>query len=245
MLKHIYNQLPSRLQPLAEGLYETLNYTEETPLDTIGDFLDNDSPVVVDGGAHEGETISKCLAVFDSPQIYAFEPNPDKFQLLERIYANNKDITIFNKALANSEGTVKMNILSESDMSSILDPTMEYLATMGDGVSTKNTVEVPTVPLDNVIDKDVDVLKLDLQGYEYDALQGASELLESVSVVSCEVVFKIHYEGQTLFCGIDEFLSDSGFVLFDLFNLKYDTNGRLRHAQALYIDETEIPNIFN
>lgn len=232
MLNRLYTRLPDRLQPLAEGFYNTLNYTDDELWSAIGDLLDIDSPVIVDGGAHEGETISKCLEMYSSPKIYAFEPNPNKIQALQTKHHSNDNIRIIGKALGKSEGTVKMNLVSESDMSSIFEPTTEYLTMMGNDIFVEESVEVKKVTLDEEISNNIDVLKLDLQGYEYNALNGASEHLHTTPIVTSEVMFKHQYKRQPLFCEVNNLLNNHGFSLFNLFNLKHNPNGVLRHAPS-------------
>ena len=58
----------------------------------------------------------------------------------------------------------------------------------------------------------VDFLKLDIQGGEMLALQGATEQLKDALVVHTEVEFVPMYKGQPLFADIDTFLRAHGFA---------------------------------
>ena len=57
------------------------------------------SPVIFDIGANEGQSIERYLKTFDSPKIYAFEPNEDAFQILFEKYSKNKNIILNNFAI--------------------------------------------------------------------------------------------------------------------------------------------------
>lgn len=64
---------------------------------------------------------------------------------------------------------------------------------------------------------DVDFMELDTQGSELDILQGAKNFLSSsVLGVRVEVEFSPMYHDQPLFSNVDYFLSQYGFMLFDL-----------------------------
>lgn len=85
-----------------------------------------------------------------------------------------------------------------------------------DVLRLKQTSSIDTVPLDDFLAEQaigpVDFIKMDIQGAELEALQGAAEALQSVLVVVCEVEFVPLYEGQPLFGEVDAFLRSQGFV---------------------------------
>jgi FkbM family methyltransferase len=62
----------------------------------------------------------------------------------------------------------------------------------------------------------VDLLKLDVQGAELMALQGAAERLKSALVVHTEVEFVPLYKDQPLFADIDAHLRSKGFLLHQM-----------------------------
>jgi len=80
---------------------------------------------------------------------------------------------------------------------------------------------VKTIDLDTFskIEKlrDVDFIKLDAEGSEFDVLKGAkSKLKDSVLGLSIEVVFDQWSRAQDTFGVVDDFLKQYGFVLHDL-----------------------------
>ncbi|WP_375455805.1 FkbM family methyltransferase [uncultured Methylobacterium sp.] len=83
---------------------------------------------------------------------------------------------------------------------------------------TVHTETAATRRLDDVLSDHgpVDFLKLDIQGFELEALQGAEALLQRTAVVHCEVSFAEIYEGQRLFSDIEIFLRHRGFDFIDL-----------------------------
>jgi len=83
-------------------------------------------------------------------------------------------------------------------------------------------VDVETVRLDNIPEiEDCDYLKLDVQGGELDALNGATRLLGQAIVVHTEVEFAPIYRNQPLFADVDGMLRSNGFELIDLMKFGY------------------------
>jgi hypothetical protein len=97
-------------------------------------------------------------------------------------------------------------------------------------------VDVPMVRIDGVLNQEVDILKLDLQGYELEALRGATNLLPRIKTITTEVEFVPLYDGQPLFGDIDCFLRQSGFRLLNLYELWTHPDGQLTAGDAIYLN---------
>jgi FkbM family methyltransferase len=87
-------------------------------------------------------------------------------------------------------------------------------------VRTVRQVSADTVTLDTAIDQTerVDLLQLDIQGFEHAALAGAPAVLARTLAVHCEVEFLELYRGQPLFAEIDQLLRKAGFRFLDFHN---------------------------
>ena len=83
---------------------------------------------------------------------------------------------------------------------------------------TVRTEVAATRRIDDVLSdaEPIDFLKLDIQGFELQALQGASALLQRTAVIHCEVSFAEIYQGQCLFSEVESFLRARGFDFIDL-----------------------------
>ncbi len=85
---------------------------------------------------------------------------------------------------------------------------------------------------ENGIDpKRVDIVKLDVQGAELQALYGARTLLETAKVVYLEVSFVPIYKGSPLFGEIDSFLTECGYRRHAI----YPSDQPHNWADALYV----------
>jgi FkbM family methyltransferase len=59
-----------------------------------------ENPVIIDIGAHKGESIKNFLKFKPNAIIYAFEPNPKLSTVLKQKYACNNAVKIFNLAVS-------------------------------------------------------------------------------------------------------------------------------------------------
>ena len=82
----------------------------------------------------------------------------------------------------------------------------------------------------------IDILKLDLQGGELDALKGAQNLFEQglIKTVLCEFMFKNSYQEQASWIELARNIENYGIRLFNLYQKQY-YNGQIIQADLLFI----------
>jgi FkbM family methyltransferase len=211
--------------------------------DDINFLLANESPVIVDGGANNGSTTEIFLQSYRSPIIHAFEPIPELVNLLNKKFRERDNVFIHGAAIGSEEKTISFNILNNLVSSSVLNPSELKKSIHGDRVGIRQVVQVPQVRLDRILGdvKEIDLLKLDLQGYELEALKGCGSLLERVKVVVTEIEFIALYKNQPLFGDVDVFLRGNGFNLYNLYDLYTQENGQLTAGDAVYINSKYQP----
>ena len=78
------------------------------------------------------------------------------------------------------------------------------------------------------------LLKLDVQGFELQALQGCQAYLPLIDWVYAECSFVELYEGQALADEVIAWLREQGFVLVGVYNMSYDREGRAIQADFLF-----------
>ena len=105
----------------------------------------------------------------------------------------------------------------------------------------RGQIKVPSLTIDSYCRKrgirEIDILKLDIQGSEHKALEGARRLLEQsrIAMIFTEVWFVEAYEGAPTFQVIQEYLSRLGCSLHDLCHPVYTDTGRLKWADAIFL----------
>lgn len=102
----------------------------------------------------------------------------------------------------------------------------------------RQVVEVLQVRLEDVMqgNNEIDLLKLDLQGYELEALKGCGRLLERIKIITIEIEFVALYDGQPLFGDIDVFLRAHEFRMLNLYELYTQPDGQLTAGDAVYLN---------
>lgn len=187
-------------------------------LPVIARFLPPD-PVVVDAGAFDGQESCKMARLWPHGHIFSFEP---LHQLFNRVLANTQsfsNITAYKLALGDHQGQRIMYLSKDHGsvigQSSSLYPPKEHLIYSSVPFSGTEVVEITT--LDAWAEKEhvdkVDLLWLDMQGYELLALKASPKVLSTVSVILTEVEFVEAYEGQPLYHEVKSWLESQGFVL--------------------------------
>jgi FkbM family methyltransferase len=193
---------------------------------------------IYDVGAYHGDVAARYARTFPHASIYAFEPYPPSFEILEKRVGHSPRFHLVNAAVssASGEGTFHVN----------KDPSTNSLLPTGHGyaVSTAVTVSkisVPTITLDEFRAEhglpSPEILKLDIQGNELRALHGAQQTLaeEGPLLIYTEVLFEHLYSDCALFADLAELLKSKGYELFNLYSLNQSPNGRLEFADALFV----------
>lgn len=128
---------------------------------------------VLDIGANIGYyTMLSASLVQSSGSVTAIEPNPDSTRLLEASRrANSFDNVIVLQVAAGREPGLLVLHGSYSDAMTTAAP--------DDAAALINSTTVPCFRVDDLIprNKNIDFVKIDVQGAEYNALLGASELI--------------------------------------------------------------------
>ncbi len=198
--------------------------------------------VMVDGGAHDGQMARRFVERFPGIGVYGFEPNADLFP---RLQANLSGVPGERRQLALSSRTRTLKMfINGSPMTSSVLPRNENSERYFDAVTRiKEVRELEATSLDDWFDRSgldrVDIIKLDLQGYELEALRGAERLLaKGVACVYLEVNYVPFYEGSATFGEIDVFMRTRGYKLFNLYNTcTHLPAGHIGSGDALYVPD--------
>jgi FkbM family methyltransferase len=200
------------------------------------------APLIIDGGAHRGDTVFAFQKHVPEARFHCFEPDPQLALHLKQTFAGDERVCVVSAALGESPATAKLNINASRPTNSLL-PTADSLPSeisrlcqTVDQVSV-NVVSVDSYCAENSISK-VDILKLDLQGYDYNALLGARETLKKTDVVLTEVWFTEIYAGAKQLPDVLYLMQDCGFRLHTMCGLHYGEHDELLWGDAIF---TRIP----
>lgn len=206
--------------------------------------------VYVDVGARGGPP-SSWLKLTNRIEYICFEPDPLEADSLRRFFDSRDEFKglVMAKALGSHEGTVNLNLTRFPPASSILQPNHSLLRSfeIHPLLEVDRQVQVPIDTLDaqlHTISGNCDFLKIDVQGYELEVLQGAEKALAKSRGCELEVSFMEIYRNQPLFAEIDSFMRARGFFLADLERVWWHhaevpehvkLRGSLAYGNALYL----------
>lgn len=206
---------------------------------------------IIDGGASIGNTSNRLSNLFQKAKIHAIDPYPPFFEALSRASNRNPKIRAHNAALSNYDGNSTLNINMSEGTNSLLDIKDVNSKVFGDLLAKKDQIEVVCKTLDSFTEENsienIDILKLDLQGYELKALQGATKILQKqkVGVLLCEIIFEDIYEDQTRPYELINFLiKEHSFKFFNFYQKNYH-HGRLLQADVILFHESLLNSIQN
>lgn len=176
-----------------------------------------DCHLIVDGGANKGQFAVLARSLWPDAQISCFEPLAEPRSRLQRISALLSNVRVFPLALHSTQSTMNMFLTKRRDSSSLLKPENRIKATKDQCHVADGETEIETTTLDDWVTSesigDIDLIKLDLQGAELQALLGATNCLKSTKFVFCELSYRPTYKGQPLCTEVIVWLSQQGFDL--------------------------------
>lgn len=190
-----------------------LGYLDSLELLEIIKNENKEIKTIFDVGANIGTWTILAKSFFPEAAVYAFEPLNKHVKKFNELTTALKGISMQQYCLGNENISTTINVSSFSDSSSILDATpLEYELF---GIKKESEEEVEIKRIDLLIDKNIlpipDIVKLDIQGFELEALKGMDRYLNDVSYLIIEVSFKEYYFGQPLFLDIANYLSNYKF----------------------------------
>jgi FkbM family methyltransferase len=192
---------------------------------------------LIDAGANEGEFTAAALALTSLKRVYAFEPQPACHANLQRVLQQVPEGYMHGTALGAESAEIELLCTVNTKMASILTPQLGVSGDYGsDDFRIKDRIQVPLKRLDDVIPYGtrVGLLKLDVQGYEIQVLQGAKETLRFTDALLMEVNYVPHYEGGAAFDAIHAAVLSHGFRTFGISTPYGGTHGPL-WADAMFV----------
>lgn len=186
----------------------------------------NGITVVLDVGANTGQYASRMRAAGYRGRMVSFEPLPDAYADLERNSKPDPQWECRGVGLGDTSTDLTLNIAGNSQSSSFL-PMLTRHSTARPQSAYLGTATVPCITLDSLRSdllgtNDRAWLKLDVQGFEMQVLDGARASLPYVQVLECELSLVPLYDHQTLFVDMVKHIQSLGFDIVRFDNIFFD-----------------------
>jgi len=170
----------------------------------------NSFKLLIDIGAHKGESIKLFSKNFIIKKIISFEASPINFEYLKKKIKDNKqgynntEIVLENIALGAEEKIIEFNQFNESSSSTIkeIDKESKYykrkfrLINFLNNKETYQKIKIKISKLKEYIEKNnikkIDFMKIDTEGYEFEILLGLENKIKLVDII----MFEHHYDNM-------------------------------------------------
>lgn len=182
--------------------------------------------VIFDIGAHRGETINFFLKSFQIKKIFAFEPNYDVYSTINKKFAKDKKIEIYNIGLGDNEYEKNLKVFNESSSSTFTqlnkdskyfkrkNKILNFFLKEEDQIQNKM---VKVISLNKFIKEknieNIDILKIDTEGFEFKILKGLSnDDFLKINFIYFEHHYDLMLEKNYTYSQIKELLEKHNFV---------------------------------
>jgi FkbM family methyltransferase len=182
--------------------------------------------VVIDLGANAGYyTFFASHKVKATGKVYAFEPFPAAFAALQAdaVQSKHHNIVPLQFAASDRPGKHHMFVMPGHHPSNSLHPVP--------GLAEDTSVTVEAVRVDDVVDAPrVDVVKIDVEGHELQAMRGMERILRANKDIKLFIEFNPGTLKSAGVSSVDffDFLAGHGFKLYAI----NDSNGKLHLADT-------------
>ncbi len=199
-----------------------------------------DVGLLLDVGANAGQYARRTRAAGYAGRIVSFEPLSEAYAALAAAAAADPRWEARRLALGDADGEAVLNVAGNSCSSSLLPMRERHLASAPDSAYV-GTEPVRTARLDGLWEEVVRPgervwLKLDVQGFERQALRGAGARLAQVAAVQAELSLVALYDGAPLWRDVVDLLEEAGLELAGLEpGFEDPRSGRLLQADGIFV----------
>ena len=224
LVRGVGNEFYEHAFPIYRLCYRAFKaYTDRAERKLLKSIL-SEGAVVVDAGANIGiysQFLSRCVG--PTGVIHAFEPSPENFTRLQAATRKLTNVRLSQAAVGQRSGR------SELYLSDKLNVDHRTYATEGD---SRRDMPIDIIALDDYFKRGqrVDLIKMDIQGYELHALHGANRVLAdnpNVKLLLELWPYGLRQAGAT-YVELVEFLQVKGMLIREVANhgvvpFRYDT----------------------
>jgi FkbM family methyltransferase len=193
---------------------------------------------ILDIGGGQATTAMRFAESFKDNEIHIFEPLMINFKAIENSEHRTKNWILYNKAAGNTIEKREINLAKRITASSLLElKSDEIEGHYGEFIEEVGKEEIFLTTIDSEIDKSkiVNILKIDVQGYELEVLKGATNTLVRTKVIVLEINNHQGFKDAPTYFEIDNFLRAQNFQLYDILP-NYRQNGKLLDWDSIYVN---------
>jgi FkbM family methyltransferase len=192
---------------------------------------------VVDIGANRGQFALVARQSFPNARIIAFEPLPNPARVFRELFSGENGIVLHECAIGPESQKSSMNVSLRDDSSSLL-PIAGLQTKLHPGTGEAGVQEIQVERLSNLVSPsdlvEPALLKIDVQGFELQCLEGSLELLPNFKYLYVECGFQELYVGQAHASHLMQYIFEQGFDLTEICHVFHDRHGQTVDADLLF-----------
>ncbi len=170
---------------------------------------------IIDVGANYGNWSSMALSIFPGIPLLAIEPQVEMISHLQALVDKNPQVRLIQAGAAKISGELVQTIWEDLSGSSFLPTTDER------DLATGKQRKTPTISIDELLSETYpqfqpDLVKLDIQGFELEALAGAETLFGKTEVFIIETSLFAFFSNQPISREVINFMADRSYELYDI-----------------------------
>ena len=177
-------------------------------------FLPRDIDIVIDVGAHNGQFSDNIISEFNFNNLYMLEPSKTCYENLLEKFNNLENIHIFNFGLSDKEETaIFYGEFPGDSHSGVYKRKLRHFEKNYSEVERVNLKTFDEFWKNTLQNKEIDLLKVDVEGHELAALKGATESLKSIKVIQFEFG-GTSIDSRTFFQDFFYLFKDNDFTIY-------------------------------
>ena len=192
---------------------------------------------IIDIGANRGQFSLAARTKSPKARIIAFEPLEKPAATFRKVFRKDNNVILHKSAIGPYSGEALMHVTAADDSSSILEVSQKQVS-LYPGTHEIREERVPIGRLSDYVKTNELIpramLKIDVQGFELQALIGCESLLNHISLIYAECSFVELYHGQNLANDVIEWLNNRHFQFNGIYNVAYDQKGNSIQADLLF-----------
>jgi len=183
-------------------------------IDFILKCLGRTPGLAIDIGANIGDYTAELRHRFSALEIHAFEPSPENIEKLQTRFASDPKITIMPYAVSDTNGSATLHMDHPgSPLSSLYDGAHKYRKKTLEQQQIVQTRRFEDYWKNELRESMVDLMKIDIEGHEFQALQGFGDALQAIRVVQFEFTI-INSKSRVFFRDFWELFQENHFDLY-------------------------------
>ena len=202
-------------------------------------MLNSEPKVIIDGGAFIGFITHRFIKQFKKARVFSFEPNPKVYEKLQSHYKDHERVEAIQAGIGSTNGEMTFQINQRPVTNSFLKANAYHKNNIAGKL--RDEVAVPITTIDAVMEKygleHIDILKLDVEGFEIEAFKGIKDIHKKVSIIFAEVNLIGTYEDQPLIEDVIAYMRSHHFHPVNFYGIIEDKYHQTTITNVLFISD--------